>query len=452
MTLFRQPDQLIELSLHALSKYVCKLIDGCIDGVWNISDLCRYLQQLLKDNVPQSLVSKVTQTLLRSLDSYPAYTDKLSELLDVLILPTVTRLNFCLDTIHKPPQKVFHYHWNGHIIPEVLQRVHRLSNLKVLRIFHTFYGEFSYPGSLLEFTYHNNCDNQILNKVTQCCEGLKKLDLYNSTLIGDSSVELILKFHFLEHIDLFGTYINEKGMTKLLQKLSANKNERNASQLKSFGCSNLTKNQFDILIRNYPELSSLKFAKNSGCCDFNFLGNLKRLKSFSISDVSAKDLDKILNTIGGQLILLHFGCDEQFDLCNLALKCTNVECLHINSVSRKIVSKFPEMKSVKCLYANLHYCPQAVVCLISKCHNVEVLEVNSDSDGVLISQAILTNPMRALRELNWWCSEDVRSVTLRVVQHCPNLQILRGYYVWKKYGNVSSEIPPDRSFDFQRLL
>ncbi|KAJ9573623.1 hypothetical protein L9F63_008964 [Diploptera punctata] len=455
MALLRQPDQLVNLSLQTLCKYICTLIDNSS----SIKDTCTYLEHLFRDGVPQSMADIVTENLLWALDAKLTYVDKsLSKLFDIVIMPTVTRLDFCLHSLHQVPYKAFYYHWNGHIIPEVLQRLHVLQNLRVLRIFHTFDGKYTFPSSLVEFTYHNNCDKKILKQLSKCCKDLRKLDLYNSTSIGDSSVEFILKFKSLQHIDLFGTYINEKGMTELLEKLAKNKCKENVPPLKSFGCSNLTSLQFEMLMNNFSQLTSLKFARNTRC-EFDLLENLKFLKSFSITDVSARDLYKIIKSVGNQLVLLHFGCDEEFDLRKLAAECITIECLHVNSATRYInvpdvkeMKRLPGLKLVKCLYANLYNSPEATCCLISTCQDVEVLEVNTDTDGCLIAETILNNPMTSLKELNWWCSGDVRDVTLKVVQHCTNLQVLRGYYVWKRRGNIKNDIPVDRNIDWFRFL
>ena len=64
MPMLRQPDQLVDLSLHALCKFVSNLIDDYIENSCSIKDICLCLECLLKDSVPLSLANRVTENLL----------------------------------------------------------------------------------------------------------------------------------------------------------------------------------------------------------------------------------------------------------------------------------------------------------------------------------------------------------------------------------------------------
>ena len=77
--------------------------------------------------------------------------------------------------------------------------------------------------------------------------------------------------------------------------------------------------------------------------------------------------------------------------------------------------------------------------ILCQCHNVRRVEVTVQigNDSAIVSSVLSQNSLKSLEEFNWWGSSGTlsRDIAIKLVQHCPQLQVLRGPFVWVRHGD-----------------
>jgi hypothetical protein len=463
-----EPDWLRNLAFEALGEYVCALCHQLVefshtgveeDKLDDMHQICQHLQHLLEDTIPPSMADEVTFKLLKFIDGIykdiylwinePQVKKILQDLVSAIIHPAVVRLDLCPDLQHEK----FHHGqgscWNF-ILPLVCNKLHMLKKLKVLRIMEQVkpFLSLNLLEVLEEFTLMNVCNNELLAILLRSCKQLRKLDAEYSIHVSDEGVGTLLQFQYLEHLNVKGTYINEKAMTELLTGLARHKASHtdDAPLLKSFGCSNLTSDQFILLVNNFTNLSGLSFNRIEEC-NMELLKCLKHLQVFIVTEAQFTDICKVLHSIGNQLVCLHFTCYDRIDPTVIAMNCSSLQCLHIGSntysmtvPTPKQLALLPGFKSVQCLYLNFPNSSDMITCILSQCTSVRLVKVVvlDGSDDIIID-VLKQNPLKHLEELNWWSYDMTplsRETAKQIVDHCPKLAVLRSQYVWRRRGNV----------------
>lgn len=468
-----QPDNLVNLALEALGDYVCTLClqfmelyhKGSVHG--ELEKTFKLLKTLLCDTVPPSIANEVTYKLLRSVDNLYADIHDLikepwcEEILQVLVQsiihPAVTKLNFGSDHLHALS---YGYEWNF-VVPFVYRAIRDLSNLKKLQIgklrcvdwTNWFVNISGVAANLEEFTFMCNCDDNVLEVLSESCRELRCLNVYESIYVTDSSVDAILKFQHLVQLNVEKTSISEFGVTRLLNGL-ANKTASGfgytwtcSSQLLSFGCSEITSSHLNLLVDKFPNLIAINLTCDRNC-NISALKRLENLKMLRLSCVKFPQIEQLLITFWNQLQCLDI-CDVgAINVKAIGETCTSLKCLHITSSDTSSIPAFeenlsplPGFKSVNCLCLRLEYNPEMVEYILCQCVNVRVVDITIavGNDNTIIESVLKRNPLKYLEEFNWWTWSPCKLACLtakQIIEHCPCLVVLRGPFVWQRHGDV----------------
>jgi hypothetical protein len=468
-----QPASLVNLAMEALGDYVCILcfdftaLDHTDSAHSKFHETCKHLKELLHDSLPQSLVNDVTYTLLKSVDDLydvlhglikePWCQEVLQGVVSSVIHPAVTKLDFCSGDF---PDLSHGYDWNF-IVPFVCRAVGHLSNLEQLRISklrgmdleNWTVSSMDIAGKLQEFTFMFYSTDNLLKVISESCKQLKCLNVYGSLFVSDSSVSAILKFCHLIKLNVEKTSISEFGVTRLLNGLARNRASEFgyswscASQMLSFGCIEVTSSHLSLLADSFPNLTAVSLTCDRNC-KLSALKRLENLNVLRLSCVKFSEIEQLMVTFGNQLQCLDI-CDVgPIDVRVIGETCSSLKCLHITSSDTSSIPAFeeslsplPGFKSVICLCLNLEYNPEMIEYILCHCVNVRAVNVNIavGNDNAIIDSVLKRNSLKYLEQFNWWtCSASKLSyVTAKqVVEHCPNLRILRGPYIWQRHKDM----------------
>jgi hypothetical protein len=307
--------------------------------------------------------------------------------------------------------------------------------------------------NLEEFTFMCNCNDTVLEAVAESCRELKCLNVCESLYVSDSSVDAILKFKHLKHLNIEKTNLSEVGVTRLLNGLTQNKASGFghmwpcSSQLLSFGCSEITSFHLGVLVDKFPNLTAVNLTCDRNC-NLLALKRMENLKMLRLSCVKFSQIEQLLVTLGNQLQYLDI-CDVgSINVRVIGETCSSLKCLHITSsdtssipVFEENLSPLPGFKSVICLCLHLEYNPEMVEYVLCQCLNVRAVDVTIavGNGNTIIDSVLKRNPLNYLEEFNWWTwsASRLTHVTARqIIEHCPNLMVLRGPYVWQRHGDV----------------
>ncbi|XP_069671443.1 uncharacterized protein [Periplaneta americana] len=244
MPLFNQPLRLEKLSLHSLVKYlsdtcVC-LVNSCRTSSASLQEAlatCQRLSCIIHDKIPHCMANRITNEALEYLSChYNVMKDSinhsssskniLQHFVNAILHPQVTELDIVA------VRMVF--------VNAALNQIETLSQLKIFRaclgngegldLFEQLLLEHL-PSlkNLKRFTLSRWSSNEIISVLSKSAPGLTHLDVGESEDVTDKSIDVILKFAYLQSLNVSNTGISDHGYKRLLDR------SRSCLHLQDFG-------------------------------------------------------------------------------------------------------------------------------------------------------------------------------------------------------------------------
>ncbi|KAJ9585980.1 hypothetical protein L9F63_020377, partial [Diploptera punctata] len=341
------------LAIDALEDYVNGLFIKFLNELDNVKlkIVCRNLKEMLIDFVPPPLVNEVTLRLLRGLDNsfslirieYTVIEIVAKHFVNAVIHPYVTKLHFGPEFLHEYMRG---FDWN-YIALFVYYELGNLNRLKYFRMSTDLnvmlggwnsleLGMVGLPSTLHEFTFMNHCNDSIIGTLCESCQNLKCLNVSKSIYVSNLSVGSILKLKHLVQLNLENTNIAEGGVTELLKGLTESTVSRCgylcscASQLLTFGCSNVTSSHVHTLAMNFPNLICVVLTCGKSC-NLLELKEMYNVNALSLSYVKYPQIENLLVSLGSQIQYLDIYDVGPINVMAIGEACTLLKCLHIMS-------------------------------------------------------------------------------------------------------------------------
>ncbi|XP_069678390.1 uncharacterized protein [Periplaneta americana] len=366
ITLFECPDRLSNLAVEEFGRYVSDLFVQLatfpesteiqeIDQ-HNLEQTCKHLEDLISTTVPSCLANEVTARLLNHLDKtykklrWTAYIDWLDNvvhfLINAILHPSVTKFGKDKDKDHFTIHDELYCDW----FPAIgLTDLHKLKHLRIIRLEdllseNDWFG-FHVPENLEEFAICS-CNDRVLKCLSSCKE-LKVLDIRNSFLVTDTSIDSILKFQQLRELDVAYTSISEQGLTRILGVLAETEVfvhedccTKSSDLLTGFCCTHITSTQLRLLAEHFPNLTSLSFFEITSV-NLSPLTELKHLTNLGLNNLPFSLVKDLLQKIGSQLSQLSLTYVHGTDLTFINENCPSLQCLHLYFILNSADFGFP---------------------------------------------------------------------------------------------------------------
>ncbi|XP_069683882.1 uncharacterized protein [Periplaneta americana] len=444
----RPPERLSVLSLKTYGSYISELLVLLATSDEAIALSCAEkiggpLHESIKKAVPPLFANDVTEELLKCVDlTYRTYRDtpyrktfdQVTPVIVAAILhPSVTRIHLFKDKYHFEFTDDF-YKYVPHMIVDALHSLNDLIQLRFplrsIRYEKSLWVDMVFPENLQEFS-SGVCNDTILLTLSKSCKRLKVLDIRQS-LVTCNCVPFIIRFRYLEELDISDTYLHEDSVKSILEGFIRNDTKqylkslvccglfsvsevssggdypfRPALRLKSFGCGSYKFSGFEsfdfsclsLLSDHFPNLTSLNlFNFNNESC--NMLKLLKNLTKLTLKlGFEYHPTDFVLNC--PELVYLDLRQIRVHELKILLENCGSLRCLHVTIFEYKYSPhvqdqelfeewSLPVNKTVQCLCLRYNGRPTFTEHIISKFVNVKYLCI-TDSQGECMSVPLFQN-------------------------------------------------------------
>jgi hypothetical protein len=445
MALYARPECLIKLAVDALGKYVSDLLVQLVifpeytatEGQKQryVGQTCRRLQEELVWTLPSSLVNEVVTKLLYCLNKsysdvyYSVYRQWgdviLPSVLNAILHPALTRLETVEDILHAV--ECHDFMWDC-LFLNILDNIHRLANLKILRFGYIrrtkdwILFDVNVSENLEHFSFLELCNDRLLKNLAEKCKRLKSIDVSFSKNVTDHSVECLLKFEYLEELNINYTSITGYALTRLLIGLSQTKvhhsedaHKHSLTMLKSFGCGNIASSNMKLLIETFQNLTSVNLSCEEGS-SLSPLKKLKHLTKVTLCDTEFPYAEDLLFAIGPQLVFLELYHVYDINFRFIGENCPSVRCLHVTSRSSLdsdanfaiLMESYYEssvsvFNSVQCLRLEFDNSHKFVEYIVSECKQLKKLYVGTGSHfaRLLLQVVIQRNQLIHLEEYHW---------------------------------------------------
>lgn len=284
------------------------------------------LQQFLQPGLPQTLAIKVASYLVDALAHVMKQYEHIcycAEVIDhdggVDIIEMLV-----LTVVHPRLSELVLYHCPDHLCLALCKHLHRLTELKVLKlraiptksiklaVRDLVRSSVSSLRNLVVFVYDKNCIDSILEVMSENCFYLEYLSVRFSKKVTDQSVNSIKKFQNLRTLNIWGTFITQHNCSQLLDMLLKLENFVSDQEdivqgvtkctlgLKSLITTNFTSPR--LLVTVCPHLTHLTL--HGVHCSLNQLTALSRLQELAVSNCDFSVIETFLFSRGEQLVLL----------------------------------------------------------------------------------------------------------------------------------------------------
>ncbi|MCL4149030.1 UNVERIFIED_CONTAM: hypothetical protein GTU68_035175, partial [Idotea baltica] len=290
--------------------------------------------------------------------------------------------------------------------------------------------------------------------VSKCSQTLKQIKL-TMTKVTEAGVAIIL----LVLTKIFILRVPDITMKKLFTFLKEIDHKNIESNLKEFHSREiLDENQLTVLTGLCPNLEyiQMSFVGNFeiDLISLQKLTRLRRLSGAKFADVNALALMAFLSEMGNQLTYLFlYAYRNKFSqenlkiththLWNLASACTNLKNLTVDGYcleeetfpiiyDAKNLKPFKNLRTLKLISMNPSY--EDLKVFLYKCTNMETLELEFKDTHVLhdrlIGELLDAGVWKNLRTINIRNSQITSKMLFRLVDECPNLQVLGSLNSW----------------------
>ncbi|KAJ9584195.1 hypothetical protein L9F63_021459 [Diploptera punctata] len=412
-----------------------------------VDEICRYLRDLFHNKVCRVLANEFTATILKCIHSLycqnwqwmtePRCEKMLQGLVEAAVHPDITKLD--LDPIVE------------YIVPKVYKKMSTMTNLTELKLTYLnnedeglIVNGVKHLSSLKSFSFNVYCTDRIVQALADSCSQLKCFDVCSSKTVTDLSEPSIVKFRYLEEINVSDTSLTNECLSRLLNVL-AEYETKEFSILNAFHGSNISSENLKLLVSKFPNLTQIGL-KTFNQSNMSLLKNLKQMKILRLENGSFFLIQDLLDTIGSNLSFLELMDIKDIDVNIVCNTCPNIQNLTI--ASYEVYSNSPEyeisdkslygFKSLKKLTVFEPEDPSFMGYLLSKCINLKEVHmtVGPGFDDAMIKSVLKRNPLNNLEEFSLYSKgSNLTLNTLRnLVEHCPNLAVVRGIQSWKCTG------------------
>jgi hypothetical protein len=432
MEVFHCTDQLQNLAIGALGKLVTGLFlqilryarhtDSRLKRPNYVKEACKQFHEMFVRFAPLGMANEVTIKILRNLDQTYHNLRKMtngslegiaSEILCAIIHLSVMQFEFREYPSHPAPIDLYKTRASTFVFTTVSE----LKNLKTLRLGWSGiipkWNLSRIRGDLETFSSWE-CDDEDVEDLSFYCPNLKTLDLTLAVNVTDDCLDSLKTFKHLKELNVSGTKITPKGLTRLLTAFTLisvvdNTSSRSLSQqLTSFGCDKPLMSHIDLLASEFQNLTSLLLKKVDKTLDLIQLRKLKHLTHFTIGSCLVSK--EVLQVIGHQLKCLDFALYTLSELKLIYDCCPGLECLHLyfripNEPQSSLVTYFethplPEFLSVNRLQLTF-YNQDITEYILSRFVNIRKLYISHDGKDSLFENIVQRKQLKHLEQFFW---------------------------------------------------
>lgn len=326
------------------------------------------------------------------------------------------------------------------------------------------------------FSLHCQCNDQIIQAISENCRHIQFIDVTFSYLVTDQSVQYLVQCQQLQELHLHCTsvtmsqhtilfsqlpYLQNVGRCDYFERIAKTLNQGPYNSFKRVAVEVFTGRILDWLVPLFPKLESLCLHPLFSIqVDLSKLIRLNYLKELKLTRVSQyiQSFNLVIRLVGHQLLHLHLEDSEGIPLNSLLLIgncCRNLTSLVIHNsyfvdyhrldepVSDFNQSTFSELKELYWDVRNTSVLLEDILC---NAVDIEYLQVGYSTrlEHKNLVNIFSVNPMKCLKELSVEHSDNMNMVTVQMIlDSCPNLEVLSELRRWQAISEVDLRIFQD---------
>lgn len=317
---------------------------------------------------------------------------------------------------------------------------------------------------LRSVTLAYDCTDNILNLLAMTAPSIQHIDVSNSKLITDRSVDCLLRFKNLQSVQLHRTSVTMEGYSSLLlyaEKLAdLGKYEdigrlleyldqwnplKKTFQLKKFITTYVTSKHLQLLCEKCPEIDTVSIFHNVMLVDLMLLIGINKLSTLKLlsCDFFGDRIRDILQVKGCNLTHLHLEHVDEIDLNALMyisqycpdlknLSLYNCQLLDSTSVYIRKPSIPPFMNLERLTFA-AQGSRKHLEFLLRDAYKIKYISLGTQSPTCdqLFSNILGCNPLQYLEEMRIVHSDELTITTAyKLANNCPKLKFLKELEGW----------------------